>query len=123
MRRRAWVRPGSGGRKPLWRARFRVVRAGEKRAAWEKATSSAGVAEPIAARAESVHGWAAAGGGGAGGRRSRCQRRVEGVRWPVRTMALLKATVTVVAVKATVQPASQSCPMESRETEASSGTM
>jgi hypothetical protein len=82
-----------------------VDRAGENNAACAKATSSAGVAEPMAA-------WAAWGevrsgaGGGAGS--VKCHRRVVGVRWPVRTTVSWKETVAVVDVKAMVQPASQS---------------
>ena len=59
---------------------------------------------------------------GAGGR-LRCQRRVSGVRCPVRTMVSAKETVTVEASKATWQPASHSCPMEISDLEASAGTM
>jgi hypothetical protein len=88
LRKRAGERPGKDGRKPLFRAVCRVERAGEKRAAWAKATSSAGVAEPMVALAEAQVGRLPPGGGGRAVR-SKCQRRVAGVRWPRRTMAFL----------------------------------
>ena len=88
---------------------------GENKAAWAKATRSAGVAEPMEAIAE----WHV----GAEVGRGKCHNRVSGVRWPVRTMASLTDTVTSVAVKAIVQPASQSWPMEMREEAARAGTI
>jgi hypothetical protein len=42
--------------KPLLRARCRVDKVGENSATWAKATSSAGVAEPIVASAEWLTG-------------------------------------------------------------------
>jgi hypothetical protein len=45
-------------RYPFCKAMFSVDNTGENNAAWAKATSSAGVAEPTVARAE----WAGAGG-------------------------------------------------------------
>ena len=91
---------------------------GENNAAWAKATNSAGVAEPMEAIAEWHREVAGFGVG-----RGKCHNRVSGVRWPVRTMVSLMDTVTSVAVKAIVQPASQSWPMEMREEEARAGTM
>ena len=103
---------------PLLRARCKVDKAGENKAAWAKATSSAGVAEPMVASAE----WST-GGAGVGIGRAKCHNKVLGVRCPVRTTVSLTETVTAVAVKATEHPASHNWPMEMREEEASSGTM
>lgn len=119
--RRSWgVSPGNWGRKPFWRAWAKVERAGENKAAWANATSSAGVAEPMAPRAEG-------GGEGIEGEfaeaRSICQSLLCGVRCPRRIGRLLYDMVTVEAVKATVQPASQNWPMERREKGVRWGTM
>lgn len=115
FRRSVGVSPGKWVMKPLVRARLRVDKVGENKAAWAKATRLAGVAEPMEASAK-WHVGAAVG-------RGKCHNRVSGVRWPVRTMASLTETVTSVAVKAIVQPASQSWPMEMREAEARAGTI
>ena len=118
FRRSVGVSPGKWVMKPLVRARLRVDKVGENKAAWAKATRSDGVAEPMEAIAE----WHIEGVGAEVGR-GKCHNRVSGVRWPMRTMASLTDTVTSVAVKAIVQPASQSWPMEMREEEARAGTM
>jgi hypothetical protein len=72
-----------------------VDNAGEKRAAWAKTTSSAGVAEPMAVIAE----WQSGGAGDHGVGRGKCHNGVSGVRWPVRTMVSLTDTVTSVCCK------------------------
>jgi hypothetical protein len=98
LRRRARESPGKDGRKPFCRANSKMEREGEKRAAWAKATSSAGVAEPMVAWAESGHG---VGLGGVGRSwRSKCQRRVNRVRWPRRTMAFIVQMWVVLPVSA-----------------------
>jgi hypothetical protein len=101
LRRSVGVMPGKLVMKPLRRARCKVDKAGENKAAWAKATRSAGVAEPTVANAE----WSIGGAGGGVGRR-KCHNKVLGVRCPVRTTVSLMETFTLVAVKATAQPAS-----------------
>jgi hypothetical protein len=72
---RAGVRPGKLVRKPFSRAIARVDRAGENRAAWAKATKSAGIADPIAACAV----WAGGGVGALVGRDSQVPQFGSGV--------------------------------------------
>ena len=117
--------PGKLVRLPLATALANVERDGENREAWAKATSSAGVAEPMAELAWATGTWSgeeelawatwigACEGEGEG--MSICQRRVRAVCWPVRMMAESWLTVTSVAVKAMVQLASQNCPIEMRD--------
>lgn len=118
LRSRAGVRPGKLVRKPFSRAIASVDRAGENRAAWAKATKSAGVADPIAACAV----WDGGGVGVLVGR-DRCHSLVVGSRCPVKRMLSAKAMVTCSAVNCTVHPASQNWPIERREGHARAGTM
>ena len=122
-------RPGKLVRWPLANALDNVERDGENREAWAKATSSAGVADPMAELAWATGNWCGEGalawaaGDGEGEGTSSCQRRVRAVRWPVRMTEESRLTVTVVDVKATVQPASQNCPMEINDWDSRAGTM
>ena len=120
------VSPGNGGRKPFVSAVRSVERAGEKSAAWEKATSSLGVAD-VGAVAQHVGSQTVVveAAGVAGVETScRCHRPVAGVRVPVRMQEPVESvTVTDVASKMTRQPASQSWPMEIRDAVVRSGTM
>jgi hypothetical protein len=97
--------------KPSLRARCRVDKAGENKAAWAKATSSAGVAEPSVGSAK----WFTAGGAGVGVGRGKCHNNVLGVRCPVRTTVSLMETFTSVVVNAMEHPASHNWPMERDE--------
>jgi hypothetical protein len=116
LRKLADVNPGRLKRKFLSIALARVDNAGENIAACAKATSSAGVAEPMAAL---VHSGAMI---GTGGGRSKFHRRVSGVRRPERTVWSLWHTRTEVASKWIWHPASQSWPMDTREWGPRSGT-
>ena len=109
-----------------------MERDGKNREAWAKATTPTGVAKPMAELAWATGTWSGEGGGlawatwigeGEGEGTSSCQRRVRAVHWPVRMIAELWLTVTLVAVKATVQPASQKCPIEMRDWDSRAGTM
>ena len=126
-------RPGMSERKPRSKAMCSVDSAGENSAAWEKATSSLGVAEWMAPlqwwgtgvsgtvtheQAAAV-GWANAGVGS----RVRCQRPVLIVRSPRRMTIPSRRTRTDAASKVTWHPASQSCPMESRDAVVRAGTI
>jgi hypothetical protein len=80
--------------KPISRARCRADKAGENKAAsWAKATSSAGVADPMVASAELLKP-----GDGDKVGRAKCHKKVSGARCPVRTrMVSLTDTVTTSA--------------------------
>jgi hypothetical protein len=96
-----------------------VERAGEKRAAWVKATTkSAGIADSIAACAVWDGGVVGALVG-----RDRCHSLVVGSRCLVKRMLSAKAMVTCLVVNLTVQPASQNWPIDRREGHTSTGTM
>ncbi len=103
-RRVSRVSPANGGRWPHCRAFSKVDRDGLKRAAWVNATRLAREALPMA-----VLAWA-----GVGGWMSSSHNWEVGVREPCRMMLLLCRIVMVLDVKATSQPALQSCPMERR---------
>ena len=124
LRRSEADNPGNGGRIPEFSALYKVDNAGENRVACAKATSSAGDADPTAARATGPGIVACKDGVGVNADdKERCQRPVEAVRWPVRSVIPLWHTVTVAEVNSTSQPASQSWLIESSEEEVSSGTM
>jgi hypothetical protein len=115
---RAGVRPGKLVRKLLLRAIASVDRAGENRAAWAKATKSAGVMDLIAACAVWDGGVVGALVG-----RDRCHSLVVGSRCPVKRMLLARAMVTCSAVNCTVHPASQNWSIDRREGQVRAGTM
>ena len=80
-------RPRKLGEYPHSNAHLSVDRAGEKRAAWAKATNSAGVAEWTAVKLwwSNAPGIGTRVGGGADAARLRCQRPDVGVWTPVRS--------------------------------------
>ena len=94
-------KPGKFARYPLFKAVAKVECACENREAWAKATSSAGLAELMAAFASAM---------GASGK-SMCHSWVAGVRCPWMTILSSCSSVTSVAVNSTItHPASQSWP-------------
>lgn len=105
-----WFSPGRSVMYCLVSAFSSVLRDGEKRAAWEKATSSAAFVGIVTVLALWGFG------------RLRCQRLLLlGLRVPCSIVLLLYWMVTVEAVNVAVQPTSQSWPMETKEVSFSLG--
>jgi hypothetical protein len=111
---------------------FNVERTGENKAACANATSSAVVADWIAAKLRCKRGTTTDGVSGSLGAgwvwmssdtRLRCQSQVSRLRPPDKICFSSRNTVTDVASKVTVQPASHSCPMDSNDADFSAGTM
>ena len=111
----AEVRPGKSVTYRLSKAICSVDVVGENNVACMKATLSAGVAEWLANNAMA--------GVGSGVGSVVIQSRVAGLLVPVSTVCPLYQTVAVSLSSVTVQPASQSCPIEMRLVLPSAGKM